>query len=231
LTGCSSRTPNNGGCSTGTAASEVRKLAERSQSAAAEISSLSISSVEIAVKAGSMLEKLVVDIQKTAELVQEIAAASKEQSAGADQINHAVAQLDQVIQQNASASEQMAGTVQEQSASAEEMAAMSEELAGQAENLQNAIAFFKIEGMESPIPREKRLIREETAPQSRELPAHIPIQKPLRTAPGVQAVHTSRKPGLNSTAIKVAGGIPLDHDKKGAANGDTDKDFQEYMPH
>jgi len=113
-------------------ASEVRKLAERSQTAAAEISDLSTTSVEVAERAGSMLEKLVPDIQKTAELVQEISAASNEQNMGADQINRAIMQLDQVIQQNASASEEMAST--------------SEELASQAEHLQGVIGFFKISG-------------------------------------------------------------------------------------
>ena len=79
-------------------ASEVRKLAERSQSAAAEISDLSASSVDIAEKAGEMLTKMVPDIQKTAELVQEISAACREQDSGAEQINKAIQQLDQVIQ-------------------------------------------------------------------------------------------------------------------------------------
>lgn len=112
-------------------ASEVRKLAERSQNAAAEISDLSSSSVEVAEKAGTMLTQMVPDIQRTAELVQEIAAASKEQDTGADQVNKAIQQLDQVIQQNASASEEMAST--------------SEELSGQAEQLQDTISFFKLE--------------------------------------------------------------------------------------
>lgn len=111
-------------------AAEVRKLAERSQKAAAEISSLSTSSVEIAEKAGDMLGKMVPDIQKTSELVQEIAAACREQDAGAGQINKAIQQLDQVIQQNASSSEEMAST--------------SEELAGQAEQMLNSIAFFSV---------------------------------------------------------------------------------------
>ena len=113
-------------------ASEVRKLAERSQKAAAEISNLSTSSVEVAEKAGEMLNKMVPDIQKTAELVQEISAACREQDTGADQINKAIQQLDQVIQQNAGASEEMAST--------------SEELSSQAEQLQGSIAFFKVEG-------------------------------------------------------------------------------------
>lgn len=112
-------------------ASEVRKLAERSQAAAAEISELSSSSVEVAEKAGQMLAQMVPDIQRTAELVQEISAACREQDTGAEQINKAIQQLDQVIQQNASASEEMAST--------------SEELNSQAEQLQSSIAFFRID--------------------------------------------------------------------------------------
>ncbi|SHO43456.1 Methyl-accepting chemotaxis protein [Desulfopila aestuarii DSM 18488] len=111
-------------------AAEVRKLAERSQHAAAEISELSGSSVEVAEQAGQMLAQMVPDIQRTAELVQEISAASKEQDTGAEQVNQAITQLDQVIQQNASASEEMAST--------------SEELSSQAEQLQDTIAFFKV---------------------------------------------------------------------------------------
>jgi methyl-accepting chemotaxis protein len=111
-------------------ASEVRKLAERSQAAAGEISKLSITSVEVAEKAGEMLAKLVPDIQKTAQLVQEITAASKEQTSGADQINGAIQQLNQVIQQNAGAAEEMSSTA--------------EELSSQAEQLQSTIAFFKV---------------------------------------------------------------------------------------
>jgi methyl-accepting chemotaxis protein len=110
-------------------AAEVRKLAERSQAAAREIAHLSSSSVEIAEQAGTLLGKLVPDIQKTAELVQEIAAASKEQTAGADQINGAIQQLNQVVQQNAGAAEEMASTAAE--------------LASQADQLQTMIAFFK----------------------------------------------------------------------------------------
>lgn len=111
-------------------ASEVRKLAERSQTAAGEISKLSSSSVEIAESAGTMLDKLVPDIRKTADLVKEISAGSEEQNTGAEQINKAVQELDKVIQQNASASEQMASS--------------SEELASQSEQLQSAIEFFKV---------------------------------------------------------------------------------------
>jgi methyl-accepting chemotaxis protein len=116
-------------------AAEVRKLAERSGTAAAEISELSSSSVDVAEKAGEMLKLLVPDIEKTAMLVQEITAASNEQNAGATQINQAIAQLDTVIQQNASASEEMAST--------------SAELAAQGRHLQEVMAFFHVEGGKS----------------------------------------------------------------------------------
>jgi methyl-accepting chemotaxis protein len=111
-------------------ASEVRKLAERSQAAAAEIGTLSSDSVKVAQEAGQMLAKLVPDIKKTAELVEEITAACREQDVGAAQINQAIQQLDKVGQQNASASEQVSST--------------SEELASQAEQLQATIAYFRI---------------------------------------------------------------------------------------
>jgi len=111
-------------------ASEVRKLAERSQAAAADINELAGSSVDVAERAGNLIDEIVPDIQKTAELVQEISASSSEQNTGADQINRAIMQLDQVIQQNAGASEEMAST--------------SEELVAQAEHLLSAIAFFRV---------------------------------------------------------------------------------------
>ncbi len=136
-------------------AAEVRKLAERSQAAAAEISDLSSSSVEVAERAGEMLKKIVPDIQKTAELVQEINAACNEQNSGAEQINKAIQQLDQVIQQNAGASEEMASTA--------------EELASQAEQLQNAIGFFKTGDDGRTVKRHETL-------KSRNLPPQTPVK-------------------------------------------------------
>jgi len=114
-------------------AAEVRKLAERSGVAAAEISELSSTTVGVAEKAGGMLEELVPDIQKTATLIQDIAAASNEQNAGVDQINAAIQQLDRVIQQNASSSEEVAST--------------SEALSQEGARLQQVISFFNLGGM------------------------------------------------------------------------------------
>jgi methyl-accepting chemotaxis protein len=111
-------------------ASEVRKLAERSQKAAGEITELSQSTERTASEAGVIINAIVPDIRKTADLVREIAAASLEQSSGVTQIDKAVAQLDQVVQANASASE--------------EAASMAEELELEAGRLTETTAFFKI---------------------------------------------------------------------------------------
>jgi methyl-accepting chemotaxis protein len=43
--------------------------------------------VEVAERAGAMLDKIVPDIQRTVELVSEINAASNEQNSGGEQIN------------------------------------------------------------------------------------------------------------------------------------------------
>jgi methyl-accepting chemotaxis protein len=99
-------------------ANEVQKLAERSQSAAKEIEDLSKNSVAIAEGAGKMLEHLVPDIEKTAELVTEINAASGEQAGGVQQINTAIQQLSSVVQENAASSEELASTAEELSAQA-----------------------------------------------------------------------------------------------------------------
>ena len=106
-------------------ASEVQKLAERSHTAAREIEELSKSSLAVADDAGRMLEQLVPDIQKSADLVTEINAASTEQAAGVGQINAAVQQLNNVVQGNAS--------------SAEELASTAEELSGQALSMRDSV--------------------------------------------------------------------------------------------
>ncbi|MED5621995.1 methyl-accepting chemotaxis protein [Ideonella sp. BN130291] len=113
-------------------AAEVRKLAERSQVAAQEIGTVASESVDLAERAGRLLDSIVPNIRKTSDLVQEISAASQEQSSGVGQINGAVSQLSQTTQQNASSSEELAATA--------------EEMSGQAEQLQQAMAFFKLNG-------------------------------------------------------------------------------------
>jgi methyl-accepting chemotaxis protein len=112
-------------------ATEVRKLAERSQVAAKEIRTVAAGSVDVAVRAGERLEELVPGIRKTSELTQEVSAASSEQAAGVSQMTKAMAQVDQVTQRNASA--------------AEELAAAAEELSAQAMSLHQLAAFFRLD--------------------------------------------------------------------------------------
>jgi methyl-accepting chemotaxis protein len=94
-------------------ASEVRKLSERSQSAAKEIGELATSSVRIAERSGSLLAELLPSIRKTAELVEEVAAGSNEQATGVQQINRAMGQVDSVTERSATAAEQLASTAEE----------------------------------------------------------------------------------------------------------------------
>jgi methyl-accepting chemotaxis protein len=116
-------------------ATEVRKLAERSQSAAKEINGLAASSVTVAERSGLLLGELVPNIRKTADLVQEVTAASAEQASGVAQINRAMSQVDQVTQRNAAAAEELASTA--------------EEMAAQSEALQQLVSFFKVAGLEA----------------------------------------------------------------------------------
>lgn len=112
-------------------AAEVRKLAERSQIAAQEISETAKNSVALAERAGALLDEIVPSITKTSDLVQEITSASDEQSSGVGQINAAMAQLSQATQQNASSSEELAATA--------------EEMSSQAESLSETMAFFRVD--------------------------------------------------------------------------------------
>ncbi len=111
-------------------AAEVRKLAERSQIAAQEIEQVASGSVNLAERAGGLLDQMVPNIRRTSNLVQEITSASEEQSVGVAQINTAIGQLSQTTQQNASSSEELAATA--------------EEMSSQAEQLQQAMSFFKV---------------------------------------------------------------------------------------
>lgn len=209
-------------------ASEVRKLAERSQTAAGEISELSGRSVAIAEKAGEMLEQIVPDIKRTAELVQEISAASNEQNSGAEQINSAIIQLDTVIQRNASASE--------------EMASMSEELSGQAEQLQRAVDFFKLDNaggkrsgsvMRRSLPAPSGGSSASTAgsggsttTKKTQAAGGGKTQSKAQSASGSTRGAQTRETGITLADEDDGNGISLDLDPRGG--DDIDSDFEEY---
>ncbi|MBX9749691.1 MAG: methyl-accepting chemotaxis protein [Roseococcus sp.] len=186
-------------------ASEVRKLAERSQAAAGEISTLSTNTLRTAQEAGDMLQRLVPDIKRTAELVEEITAACREQDVGASQINQAIQQLDTVTQQNAAASEEVSAT--------------SEELSTQAELLQSTIAYFRLS--EAPAPAAAP-----AAPATRQ-PASIRVThgpRPTgRSAPAAHRPVAGRKPMSNGKLN--GGGFALD---LRAAEDALDADFQRH---
>ena len=173
-------------------ASEVRKLAERSQNAAAEINAVSSETVKAAGEAGEMLSRLVPDIRRTAELVAEISAACREQDIGASQINQALQQLDTVTQQNASASDQISSTA--------------DELAGQAEELQASIAFFQLtEG------------RKPATPVARTAPTKA---KPVK-APKAKAPVKARRGSIADQQSRVRG-FALDLSQGGSDDEDAD---------
>ena len=114
----------------GVVASEVRKLAEKSQVAANEIKKVAGTTMEFSKVAAEQLREITPEIERTAGLVKEIVQANMEQSSGVEQINNAMQQLNKVVQQNA--------------ASSEELATSSEELSSQAEQLRELISVFKL---------------------------------------------------------------------------------------
>ncbi len=194
-------------------AAEVRKLAERSQVAAQEIGEVAGSSVQLAEKAGSLLEAMVPSIKKTADLVQEIAAASQEQSAGVGQINAAMGQMSQLTQQNASSSEELAAT--------------SEEMSSQAQQLQETMGFFKVRGgaarpahRTAPSPQ-----RAKNSTLGASGASFSASSKPKsHTAPQEEAPEAARAPNEGAHSLNGAhalNGAANGHDRSGALTGRT----------
>ncbi|TRX72066.1 methyl-accepting chemotaxis protein [Carboxylicivirga sp. M1479] len=144
-------------------AAEVRKLAERSQTAANEIVELAENGLILTEESTKMLNDILPEIQKTSQLVDEIASAGREQETGANQVNAAIQQLSQITQQNASSSEEMAGS--------------SEELAVQATELEGATQFFKIDNVTFQQSAHKG--RNKVAPQAMGTSLKRPAQKPI----------------------------------------------------
>ncbi|MBF0401969.1 MAG: HAMP domain-containing protein [Magnetococcales bacterium] len=156
-------------------AAEVRKLAERSQTAAGEISQLSSSSVNISEQAGAIISKLVPDIRETADRIRGIAECSRQQREGIAEIGQSIHQLDQVVQQNAAASEELAAT--------------SEELSAQASMMAQSIAFFNI-GQQGRAPAPRAAAQKPKVagkPQVAHLKRHEPraLAAPARKSGGV----------------------------------------------
>lgn len=110
-------------------AAEVRQLAERSQSAAAEIVTISSQGAAISQKTSLMLDNLVNKILQTTELVHEMGGWTREQEQTIAELNGAVGQVNQVAQRNGVA--------------VENMAAASADFDRQVVELRKILAFFK----------------------------------------------------------------------------------------
>jgi len=153
-------------------AAEVRKLAERSQTAAAEISSLSSTTLRMATGAGEMLALVVPDIERTALLVSEIATASKELAAGSTLINNSMLQLDKVTQENTSASEELSATAAE--------------LSAQADQLADAISFFVTDAEEAVAKTRATAARPGRAADAAPARGAAPASRPRRSVGKVE---------------------------------------------
>ena len=136
-------------------ATEVRNLAQRSASAAKEITDLiqeSVGKVETGNKlvdeSGKVLEQIVQSVTQVSTLMSEIASANQEQSQGIEQVNKAISQMDEMNHQNS-------GMVQETTNA-------SEELSRQANNMDALMNFFAADkaryGQEKVIVDEQPII-------------------------------------------------------------------------
>ncbi len=128
-------------------ASEVRSLAQKSASAAKDIKTLIVDSVEqvelgskMVHDAGEAMQGIVKQVKHVTDLINDISAATTEQTTGLSQINEAVVQLSDVTQQNA--------------ALVEESATAADSLNEQAQHLVDVVQVFKI-GHEAPRPVQK----------------------------------------------------------------------------
>jgi methyl-accepting chemotaxis protein len=125
-------------------AEEVRKLAERSGSAAKEITALIEESGErvgvgthSAKEAARSLERISGHVRENAEQLKGIATAMDEQGRASEEVVQAMESATQMVERNASAANQLSATVQE-------IARTTEELAGLAEQLQSLTQRFKL---------------------------------------------------------------------------------------
>ncbi|HRW62858.1 MAG TPA: methyl-accepting chemotaxis protein [Bacteroidales bacterium] len=110
-------------------AGEVKKLAEKSRTAAQEIIAISSFGFDLSEKARANTEEIIPEIEKTSQLIDELSAAMGEQALGLSEVNNSISSLSNVSQQNAASSEQLS--------------ASAEKLNESADLLKEEISFFK----------------------------------------------------------------------------------------
>lgn len=111
-------------------ASEVRKLAERSQAAAVEIRNLSGDSLNIANKAGTLISSIVPEMQLTAESIEKFSETNKQQNHKVELINNALSDLENTMNSNINLST--------------EVSDLATGLSTKAQELANSIHYFKL---------------------------------------------------------------------------------------
>ncbi|MFD2367957.1 methyl-accepting chemotaxis protein [Pseudoduganella sp. GCM10020061] len=115
-------------------AAEVRSLAQRSATAAHEISALIADSVDRVARgraavdeAGARIAEVVETVGKLSSFMQDISNATREQSAGIEQVNQAIVHMDQATQQNGQMIESTALAAAEMARQAENLARLVDE--------------------------------------------------------------------------------------------------------
>lgn len=89
-------------------ATEIRKLAEKSRKAAAEIDTASSNNILSTETTTQLMERLLTRIQKNSDMITEIAVACENQSLGAASINIAIQKITQISQENKQQAEGLA---------------------------------------------------------------------------------------------------------------------------
>ena len=146
-------------------AEEVRKLAEESQNAAEEISTLVGAIQEDTSRAVSVVEHSAERTEQGTEVVtrtreafqrigdavhdisgrvEQIAAAAEQIAASAETMQDSISEVASVAEQSSASTEQVSASTEQTSASAQEVAATAEQLAGSAEELTRLVARFKV---------------------------------------------------------------------------------------
>jgi len=139
-------------------AAEVRNLAQRSATAAKEITGLIKESIQrvtdgsaLVNQSGKTLDEIVSSVKRVTDIIAEISAASQEQAIGIDQVNKAIMSMDQTTQRNVGIVEETANTAQS--------------MKDQANELQQQVQVFKIAGHHAermpatPSPTGKPMVR------------------------------------------------------------------------
>lgn len=186
-------------------ATEVRKLAERSKAAAAEIVGLVGKGLKVSTAAGDKALALVPEMEKTTVLIKEISAASLEQKTGAEQINMAMQNLNIITQENASASDEMSDSAQHLNV-----------LAG---NLMRVVQKFKVDDQARSEHKSRA-----TEADAGEAPMSTPTQEAAPTAGGAadqatpeqqakakeaEPVRTSTTPSEDAFDKPAPGGVKI----------------------